>query len=97
MNRAEHIATTAAEECSEIAQRISKALRFGWGEMQPGQSLTNAERVVQEFHDLVAMMHMMAGEGLIESNFAPSMQDILLKMAKVERFMQIGRGQGVLA
>ena len=96
MNRAEHIATTAAEECNEVAQRISKALRFGWEEVQPGQPLTNAERVAEEYRDLTAMMHMLVGEGLIQPDFAPNSQQIINKISKVERFMQIGRDQGAL-
>jgi hypothetical protein len=96
MNRHEHIATTAAEECVEVAQRITKALRFGWGEIQAGQTLTNSERVVEEFKDLFAMMEWLASESLIPSSFLPSGREISAKWAKVERFMHIARQQGVL-
>jgi hypothetical protein len=40
------------EECAEIIQRASKLLRFGATEIQPGQSLTNTQRLAREVGDL---------------------------------------------
>jgi hypothetical protein len=48
----------AMEECDETSQRISKALVFGMDETQPGATLTNRERIMAEFTDLVAVMEM---------------------------------------
>lgn len=56
MTRIEHILTIVSEECSEIAQHCSKAIRFGLLEVQPGQTLTNASRIYQEYVDLKAAM-----------------------------------------
>jgi hypothetical protein len=39
MTRDEHLMTIAMEECAEVAQRVSKAVRFGMEEIQPGQPL----------------------------------------------------------
>jgi len=61
MNREEHILTIIGEECSEVQQRCSKALRFGMDEKQHDQELTNSERILQEFNDLVAVMEMQFG------------------------------------
>ena len=99
MNRHEHLATTATEECGEVAQRISKALRFGWSEVQPGQPLNNAERIVQEFHDLYAMLDWLQDEGLIADHLIlrPNTNQMAAKRAKVEKFMAISREQGVLS
>lgn len=61
-----------SEECHEVGEaaaqtgiRASKALRFGMNEVQEGQGLTNAQRVLRgyfkmldEFTDVVAMMEM---------------------------------------
>ncbi len=52
----EHVLKITEEECSEIAQRISKALRFGLEEVQLGQELNNAQRIMYEYTDLVAMI-----------------------------------------
>lgn len=58
MNRHEHIGVTIMEECAELAQRVSKALRFGMHEVQPGQPDDNHARVMQEFADLIGMMEL---------------------------------------
>lgn len=93
MNRSEHLLSCIAEECAEVAQRISKALRFGLGEIQPGQLLTNAERISEELCDLNAVVWMAVNEGLI-----PSFSDygIALKREKVEKFMAYAKQQGAL-
>lgn len=46
--------TILAEECCEVGQRVSKALRFGLMEVQPGQPLSNADRISEELGDLLA-------------------------------------------
>jgi hypothetical protein len=97
MNRTEHLLTCAAEECNEVAQRVSKALRFGLLEVQPGQPLTNAERIIQEFHDLFAVMEMLVDADAIPLTIISDHSVVLAKMSKIERFMAISREQGVLS
>jgi hypothetical protein len=97
MNKDEHIMATAAEEAVEVAQRITKALRFGLTEVQPGQPFTNAERILEEYHDLHAMMEWMADRGLIPGDLLPSTAKAIRKVQKVEKFMGISREQGVLS
>jgi hypothetical protein len=55
----------AAEECCEIGQRCSKAMRFGTEEVQSGQDLTNGERVTYEFGDLWVVMAVLNELGLV--------------------------------
>lgn len=52
MTRDEHLLTIAVEECAEVAQLLSKALRSGVDEVQPGQALTNRQRIRAEFYGL---------------------------------------------
>jgi hypothetical protein len=59
MNNTEHLLTILSEECVETAQRVSKAIRFGLTEVQEGQHLNNAERLVYEFNDIVAVMELL--------------------------------------
>ncbi|MEH6358963.1 MAG: hypothetical protein V7745_08235 [Pseudomonadales bacterium] len=40
------------EECAEVTQRASKAIRFGLEEVQPGQEYTNAQRLAHEIGDI---------------------------------------------
>lgn len=96
MKRAEHLIACLAEECDEVGQRCMKALRFGLSEVQPGQPLTNAQRIVQEYYDLLAVVEMLDDEGLIEAPF-PERHIREAKQAKVEKFMAYAAEQGALA
>jgi hypothetical protein len=66
MTRTENLLTILGEECVETAQRVSKAIRFTLHEIQDGQELTNAERIVYEFNDIVAMMEILQEEGVFD-------------------------------
>jgi hypothetical protein len=58
MTRQEHLLDIAIEECLEVGQRISKALRFGVDEIQDGQSFSNRERIAYELNDLLTVLDM---------------------------------------
>jgi NTP pyrophosphatase (non-canonical NTP hydrolase) len=96
VNRTEHLLTCLAEECAEVAQRVSKALRFGLDEVQPGQASNNAERIADELADLIAVAEILADYDIIPEPIvgAAATRD---KLAKIERFMEISREQGVLS
>jgi hypothetical protein len=74
-----------AEECNEVAQRCSKAMRFGMDEVQPGQHLNNRERILIELNDLV---------GAIETLFDTDINNILDqksimdKSEKIEEYLK---------
>lgn len=95
MTRAEHILSCFAEECNEVAQRVSKALRFGVLEVQPGQTLTNAERIVDEYIQIIAVERMLVAEGIIPR---PQLSEsvIAAKQQKIEKFIAYAREQGAL-
>lgn len=61
MTRTEHLLVILMEECAEVAQRASKAVRFGLAEIQPGQEKTNAQRLMDEVNDFIATYQMLAG------------------------------------
>lgn len=89
MTRQEHLLAIIAEECDEVSQRAIKALRFGEFEIQPGQALTNAERIRQEFADLCGVYEMAGFE-------FPCRADIDAKRRKVERFLRYSHECGTL-
>jgi NTP pyrophosphatase (non-canonical NTP hydrolase) len=96
MDRLEHLLTIAAEECAEIAQRISKAQRFGLDEIQPGQGYDNAERINEEFNDLIAVLRLIereTGRDLTEI-FGSSVRK---KQRKVEEFLELSKAEGRLS
>lgn len=97
MNRSEHLLVCLAEECAKVAQRVSKALRFGLDETQPGQLFSNAQRIDQELDDLIAVVVILQGEGILPSSPYPTPDVIAAKRAKIEQFMAISREQGVLS
>jgi|TARA_A100001391_G_C5082480_1_gene280248 NTP pyrophosphatase (non-canonical NTP hydrolase) len=92
MNRREYLLTCLAEECTEVGQRVSKALRFGLGEIQPGQPFTNAERIAEEMGDLCDVYRILVNEGVLPV----AAVNAETKLAKIERFMAISREQGTL-
>lgn len=100
MNKLEHILTITAEECNEVAQRITKALRFGLSNVEEGQSFTNLERIMHEYNDLVAMLEMLEEEldkeiGLNEAHNGNVFQKTNKKF-KVEKHFEISRKEGAL-
>jgi NTP pyrophosphatase (non-canonical NTP hydrolase) len=91
MNRAEHLLSIVAEEAVEVAQRATKALRFGMGEVQPGQPHNNWQRIEFEFHDLIAALEMAHGRPLTIK------RDLIdKKKAKVEKFLVLSEELGTL-
>lgn len=63
------ILTVLIEEAAEVIQRATKMLRFGVAEIQPGQSLTNRERLSLEIGDLLTMIDRAVALDLINPNF----------------------------
>lgn len=111
MNRLEHLLSIVREECSELSQRVSKAMRFGLREVQDDpisnpDLLDNQMRCDVEFHDLLATMEM-AGLITIETvsgdRELPNVPFIRVaptliaaKKEKVERFLELSRKMGTL-
>ena len=45
LTRQEYLLICLGEECDEVGQRVTKALRFGLSEVQHGQPLNNGDRI----------------------------------------------------
>lgn len=93
MTRTEHLLVILSEECAEVAQRCTKALRFGLHEVEPGQDRTNAQRIADEMGDLIGMWEKLKDEGIIV-NFEPNQP--FLKRLKVEKFLTYSHTMGTL-
>lgn len=95
MNKQEYLLSCLAEECNEIAQRVSKALRFTLEECQPGQDLSNGHRITQELIDLLGVVETLVDEDIIED--PKKFRDgIEIKKAKIEKYMAYSRKVGAL-
>lgn len=97
MNVKEHLLLVAMEECDEISQRISKAIRFGLEEIEPGQELNNTDRIILEYCDLQAVIEMLQERNLFP--YAESMRfpkRIMDKKLKLEKYMAYSKELGLL-
>jgi len=56
------IARITQEECAEVIQAISKALRFGINHESPVTNITNAAHLEEEMGQLIAMMQLLADD-----------------------------------
>lgn len=92
ITRQQHLLIKLAEECVEVAQRCDKAIIFGLNEIQLGQELDNAERIVQELEDLLGVAQMLKEEGIIRP---PKEEAIRAKKNRVEKYMQYSIDKGI--
>ena len=93
MNLTQAYLNQVAEECSEVAQRCSKAIRFGLEEVGPSEKGNNEERLRGEITDLyasIALLEKHLGVGLINQAGIKPKQD------KIERFLNYSREKGML-
>lgn len=95
MNELEHISDICMEECAEIIQAISKALRFGFSDFKPGEKETNSERIVNEYADLIAVMRMLEDRGVI--SFDGLSGKINAKIIKVRKYLKHSTALGTLS
>ncbi len=92
MNRLEHLMTILTEECAEVQQATTKALRFGLNEGRDIEA-TNADRLRAELNDLWAVVEMLNAEGLdLHLDFEAKET----KKAKVEQYLTYSGECGTL-
>lgn len=101
MNTIEHQLTTLGEECAEIQQRISKALRFGLDEVEPGQELNNRQRIAVELWDLIVVVADLQAKSVLGvwrdiSLSVDALDHIYAKGKKLRRYMAYARECGTL-
>jgi NTP pyrophosphatase (non-canonical NTP hydrolase) len=80
------ILTILIEECAEVQQRATKLLRFGRDEIEPGQHLSNRERLSMELGDVSAILTMASAVGLVSEEIAR--EQMPKKQAKLRKYMQ---------
>ena len=95
MNKEEHLLTCLSEECGEIIQSVSKALRFGLDDSYPEKAITNRQEIFTEFVDLMGVMEYLIREGVIipSENVGEQIEN---KIAKINKWMEHGRKNGTL-
>ena len=68
------------EECAEVIQAVSKISRFGMDNLKPGKPKTNREHLEEELGDLLAMIDILCGKGVVELDNLRT-----AKLAKIEK------------
>mgnify|MGYP000622133554 CR=1 FL=1 len=91
MNRLEHLTIVFAEECNEVSQALIKCLRFGFDDEYNGVS--NKDRLITEFSQLIAMRQMLEDEGISIMADSEQMED---KVNKVEKYLLYSKEMGTL-
>lgn len=95
MTKNELLLVQLMEECSEVAKRCSKALRFGLDEVQPGHFDTNAKRIRDELHDVISTALVLQSEGLLE-DILPDGETVTSRAHRIARFAEYSRKRGCL-
>lgn len=85
----QNLLVVLGEECAEVAQRAAKALRFGMTEIQPGQALTNGERIASELCDLVAVAELLQAAGALPQFDRAAIERKKHKVAVFARYSQL--------
>lgn len=93
MNTEEMLCLIAMEECTEIAQRISKASRFGFSGIEPGQIEPNYIRIRNEILDLAVIIQMLESKLGVDiwTDTSKNPEGARLKQQKVEIYMNYSK------
>lgn len=97
MNREQHLLILLMEECAEVSQRASKALRFGLHEIQKGQDQTNAQRLLNEMIDVSAVSLELVHISAIKNVPLVEWQELVKqKQQRIHEFMKYSHDLGIL-
>lgn len=99
MNEEQFLLTLMAEEAVEIAQRATKAIRFGLDEVQSGQDLTNRQRLMLEIFDFLTILELTEADlGLLtdedKSNFGKHAYE---KSIKINKYYEYSKELGCVS
>lgn len=88
MKENERLLIVAMEECAEIQQEVSKALRFGTENHHPDEPhITNGERILREYHQLRAVMNLLIMKRVLKGiSEAESSRVFREKVESIERW-----------
>lgn len=96
MTKNENLLVTLMEECAELQQAVSKALRFGMDNHHPSApGETNEMNIMTEYYQLVAVMDMLVVSGVLRDG-VPASQIKNRKRENVERYQQMSAELGLI-
>jgi hypothetical protein len=96
MTEQEMILVIAMEECNEVAQAISKILRFGVDSTHPISGDTNNTQLETEMTDLFTILFILVSRGITK---VPSAEKMMEKTERIiqslELSLKLGRVQSI--
>jgi NTP pyrophosphatase (non-canonical NTP hydrolase) len=88
MNKTEHLLVILGEEAAEVAHRVSKALRFGLGDIDPQRHETARRVLERELGDLMAVAEIL--------DLKIHDEDKAAKREKLKKYMAYAKAVGTL-
>lgn len=92
MNRKEQLLTILIEECGEVIQAATKALRFGLDDYYK-QPPDNKEKISAEMADVMGTFFLLIKEGILD---APEQSLILGREKRIENYLLYSKEKGTL-
>lgn len=97
MTRNENLLVTLMEECAEVQQSVSKALRFGLDNLSPVEQMRNKDLIMHEFYQLVAVVDMLVGdETLPQYDSSKVLRIKASKQEKVLNYQKFSKDAGLI-
>lgn len=92
MTNEQYLLTLLAEECAEVSQRATKAIRFGLEDPKGTQEgfSTNKQRLLWEINDLIAVIELLFGNDYVDESLKR------IKKEKIEKYTQLSKEIGQL-
>ena len=91
MTKQQYFLLALMEECNELAQVCSKAIRFGLDDFYDKHGKSNYELMVDELNDIVGVISALQEEGVPIASIA---ERIELKVMKLERWDEYSKTKG---
>src|SRR5688572_27178134 len=97
MNKEQMLLLKVAEECAELGQVCSKAIRFGLNSKHPNGGLTNFERIGEEFQDLAAAFdYLLEKVGNSGNVYAYVGNQFLERRERIDKYLEVSKKLGIL-
>lgn len=97
MTREQYLLVCLMEEAAEIQQLAAKALRFGLDNHHPDSTEPNYATLRKELIDFDAVRYMLAQEALFDTGVVHKSIDMMPKIEKLNKWMDISIAEGILA
>lgn len=97
MKQFENLLITISEECAEIQQATSKALRFGLENHHPKSNITNAKQIMNEYYQLSALIMHLQDYDILPTLSDSEIEEIMQsKIKNVAKWQEVSFREGTL-